>query len=163
MSPHPPAPLVIPVIHRLDTVQAVSEASRAFEAGARGVFVIDHGSGPARARAAAVVSTAEDVWLALRAAGVERPWVGVNLLGLSPEDAFMYLHHERATWVSGVWCDGVPGQTVKHETSDGVWAARYFAGVAFKYQPASVDLEGDARRSLALGADVLTTSGPGTG
>lgn len=165
--PSPP-PAVLPVIHLLDLSQGVHEARRAFEAGATGVVLIDHGpcDGSQRMaleRSVLTLETAEEAWFALRESGVARPWIGVNFLGLSPAEAFDFLHQKRAVGIAGVWCDGPARGVVKHPASEGVWAATYFAGVAFKYQTVTMSLEAEALLALGHGADVLTTSGPGTG
>ena len=52
---------------------------------------------------------------------------------------------------------------MKHTTIHGVWRALYFAGVAFKYQNVPRDIVQAAFAEADAGADVLTTSGDGTG
>ncbi len=151
--------VVLPVIHYLDDAQAESEALVAFRAGAPGAFLIDH-SGRNHLVVRALASVAER----LDAEGFHRPWLGVNLLGLAPVDAFHLLHDQRALDVRGVWCDGASKAVVKHSTSDGVWASLYFGGVAdFKGQPPTGNVERDVLEAAVAGVDVLTTSGPGTG
>ena len=44
-----------------------------------------------------------------------------------------------------------------------MWESTFFASVAFKHQPTPVDIATAAWREVAMGADVLTTSGPETG
>lgn len=149
---------VLPVIHVASAQQAREEAKAAFETGAHGVFMIDHG-GSARA----TLDAAESAFHALHERGYDRPWIGVNLLGMSPGAAFAWLHSERAAEVRGVWTDTAGDALVKHNGSSGVWSSLWFGGVAFKYQPQPASLAAECARVLGLGADVLTTSGPATG
>lgn len=154
---------VLPVIHVASTEQAIREALIAFDEGADGAFLIDHDGGPPHA----LVTIVEEVRDRLLNVGHERPWLGVNLLGLTPAESFAALHELHAWDVRGVWCDGAATAAegvVKHATSDGVWASLYFAGVAFKGQPPSgMEIGDEAALAAAFGADVLTTSGPHTG
>lgn len=87
----------------------------------------------------------------------------MNLLGLTPGEAYERLHADSAWAARGVWSDSPSGRIIKHSTSDGVYGATYFASVAFKYQPQPVDLKAAIIAEIQAGADVLTTSGPGTG
>ena len=95
-------------------------------------------------------------------------WVGVNCLGLRPEQVFAVISPE----VGGVWVDnaGIDEGRDTQPYADQVAAVRaahapgclYFGGVAFKYQRPVEDLEA-ACRAAARYMDVVTTSGPGTG
>lgn len=155
---------VLPVIHIQTRSQCYDEALTALECGANGVFVIDHGGDYSL-----TAEIAEEVWHYLRSEGHEMPFVGVNMLGIErPADAYRYLHEHRVYGVGGVWCDsaacdGKDAETVKHEGSSGVWRSLFFASCAFKYQPQPLDVAEAAWREIALGADVVTTSGPATG
>jgi predicted TIM-barrel enzyme len=155
---------VLPVIHIECSSQAHDEAMLAFDCGANGVFLIEHHGNYGN-----TVEIAESVTHYLRSEGHATPFVGVNLLGIErPADAYQYLHCRSAWDVRGVWCDttaadGVRLETIKHEDSDGVWRSLFFASCAFKYQPQPLDVAEAAWREIALGADVVTTSGPATG
>lgn len=150
--------VVLPVIHLRDEAQGASEALLAFQTGARGVFLIDH-----RGRSQLTVRALDVTYAHLVAEGFARPWLGVNLLGFEPSEAFGYLHESGAYEVCGVWCDGAPGRMRKEPGQHGVWAALWFGGVAFKYQRPTSDLDAEAQVSIRAGVDVLTTSGPATG
>lgn len=149
---------LLPVIHISTLELCVAQARSAFAEGANGVFVISHDGD-----AYLTVNCAEACAAALIADGHDRPFVGVNLLGKSAMKAYDYLH-ERGAWdVRAVWCDSPADGSVKHTTIHGVWRALYFAGVAFKYQNVPRDIVQAAFAEADAGADVLTTSGDGTG
>ncbi len=153
---------VLPVIHIDTPEQAAEESLVAFMTGADGVFLIHHG-GDTWLTNAAVLAADET----LRVECQDHPWIGVNLLGVSPSVAFRKLHEYRAYEVRGVWCDEASAHPdappIKTDSSRGVWESTFFASVAFKHQPTPVDIATAAWREVAMGADVLTTSGPGTG
>lgn len=149
---------LLPVIHIATLELCVEQARGAFAEGANGVFVIEHGGD-----AYLTVNCAEACAAALIADGHDRPFIGVNLLGKSATAAYGYLHDRRAYDVRAVWCDSPADGAVKHAGSDGVWRALYFAGVAFKYQNVPRDIVQAAFAEADAGADVLTTSGDGTG
>lgn len=153
--------VVLPVVHVESAAQAHRNAAVARDAGADGVFLINHALPDADLLAIHdAVADAHPGW-----------WTGVNCLGLSPELAFAVVSPK----VRGVWADnagidevqeGQPGQPAAERVA-AVRRARglgglYFGGVAFKYQRAVTDLEA-ACRSAARYVDVVTTSGPGTG
>ncbi|QEL20929.1 BtpA/SgcQ family protein [Limnoglobus roseus] len=149
---------VLPVIHVDSLEQAHRNARAAREAGADGVFLINHGmADEALLDIHGAVADANPTW-----------WVGVNCLGLSPEQAFRAVPAN----VSGVWADnaGIEEGQPDQPYAERVLAAHrshapaglYFGGVAFKYQRAVEDLEA-ACRVAARYMDVVTTSGPGTG
>lgn len=151
--------VVLPVVHVVDEDQTLRNVQIAHDAGADGVWIIDHDG---------------DGRNTLRCAGAARDWfpdlwIGVNLLGERPQTAYRHL----PGWVDGLWCDDacVDERGGEQVVPDLVDAARgeaangnamYFGGVAFKYRRPVADLEGAAR--VAAGrVDVVTTSGVGTG
>lgn len=149
---------VLPVIHVESLEQAHRNTKIARDAGADGVFLINHGM-------------ADVELLAIHEAVVDdNPgwWVGVNCLRLTPEQVFSMV----STKVAGVWVDNarIEESQEKQPYADRVLAVRqshvpdclYFGGVAFKYQRDVDDLEA-ACRIAARYMDVVTTSGPGTG
>ncbi len=150
--------IVLPVIHVDSLEQAFRNAQAAREAGADGVFLINHGM-------------ADDALLAIHETVADAHfgwWIGVNCLGLSAERAFAAVSPK----VGGVWVDnaGIEEGQEDQFYADSVSAVReshapgclYFGGVAFKYQRHVDDLE-TACRVAARYMDVVTTSGPGTG
>jgi len=150
--------VVLPVIHVESLEQAQRNVQVSRDAGADGVFLINHGM-PDRSLLAIheTVADAHPEW-----------WVGVNCLGLMPEQVF----REVSPKVSGVWVDnaGIVEDRDTQEYAERVLASRqacapdclYFGGVAFKYQRHVDDLEA-AGRIAARYMDVVTTSGVGTG
>jgi phosphoribosylanthranilate isomerase len=149
---------VLPVIHVDSLEQAERNTGIAREAGADGAFLINHGM-------------ADEALLDIQAAVADTHtgwWVGVNCLGMSPEQVFGAVPRK----VNGVWVDnaGIEEAQEHQPYADRVLAVRdsrvadclYFGGVAFKYQRHVEDLEA-ACRVAARYMDVVTTSGPGTG
>ena len=149
--------VVLPVIHVESPVQAFRNARMARQAGADGVFLINH-SMPDTALLAIheIVADANPDW-----------WVGVNCLGLSPAGVFTAISSK----VGGVWTDNaeIKEDAADQPKADKVLELRrsrmpgclYFGGVAFKYQRPVDDLEAACR--IAAGyLDVVTTSGSGT-
>lgn len=100
-------------------------------------------------------------------------WIGINLLGFEPEEVIKKV--SKMPEIGGVWSDdcGVDGRKpyeitacdtiyeVKQETG---WKGLYFGGTAFKTQQ-DIPLEkvGPTARMAEMIADVVTTSGRGTG
>ena len=150
--------VVLPVIHVVDEEQSCRNAEIAREAGADGVFLINHDLSYTRLLDihAAVVADFSD-W-----------WVGVNCLDLDAVNVFKHIHVQ----VAGVWVDNaLINEHSEHQTeaekvlqaqkSQG-WQGLYFGGVAFKYQREVEDVV-QASRTAVDYMDVVTTSGPGTG
>lgn len=150
--------VILPVIHVTAQEQAERNMDIAFAAGADGVFLINH-------------SLADQDLLNIHTAvtaAYPDYWVGVNCLGLSPEEAFQQISDR----VSGLWVDNAriderqPAQPAAERirSLQQAHAPRclYFGGVAFKYQREVNDLE-TACRLAAPYIDVVTTSGAGTG
>lgn len=150
--------VVLPVIHVATLEQAIRNAQIAQQAGANGVFLINHGS-----------SVQELLQIhAEVAARFPGYWIGVNCLGLCPDATFCGF----TNFPDGVWVDNAQihedrqtqadAQAVLNIQKQQGWNGLYFGGVAFKYQRAVKDLAGAAK--IATGyMDVVTTSGPGTG
>lgn len=150
--------VVLPVIHVQSQDQALRNARIARDAGADGVFLINHRIDSARLLAihASVAEHFPDWWL------------GVNCLDLDPVEVFSCISPS----VSGVWADNAMIQEGQGEQpeADAVlaaqnangWRGLYFGGVAFKYQRRVDDLK-DAATTASRFMDVVTTSGPGTG
>jgi predicted TIM-barrel enzyme len=94
--------------------------------------------------------------------------IGVNCLGLTPENVFRAVSAK----VAGVWADNAG---IREDSEEQIYAKKvleardlcaphclYFGGVAFKYQRVVEDLEA-ACRIAARFMGVVTTSGIGTG
>jgi hypothetical protein len=153
---------VLVVVHVTSGEQALRNSQIAQEAGADGVFLINHGIDTASLKA---------TWSAVTTA-MPRFWVGVNDLTTPAIET-------ARSWqagLAGVWEDHtVMARDLPYLTSARTravqWAALdtpplLFGGVAFKYGP-DESLTGDRLAALASAAtqfvDVVTTSGPGTG
>jgi len=149
---------VLPVIHVDSPQQALRNTHIAREAGADGVFLINHGLPPdTLLEIHSVVANAHADW-----------WIGVNCLGLTSEEVFATVTRN----VSGVWADdaGISESQYAQPYAERVQALRdsrvpdclYFGGVAFKHQRQVEDLEA-ASQNASRYMDVVTTSGPATG
>jgi hypothetical protein len=150
--------VVLPVVHVTSEAQAVRNSDLARDAGADGVFLINHGP------------SAETLLAIHRAVARSHPgwWIGVNCLDLVPENVFDRLSPE----VSGVWVDnaGIDETSPVQARAERImearirsgWTGLYFGGVAFKHQRPVLD-PAAAARTAARFMDVVTTSGPGTG
>ena len=150
--------VVLPVIHAESEEQTVRNVIVARNAGADGVFLINH-------------AVSDAGLLEIRTAVTKRfpdLWVGVNCLGLSLRQVFEIIPDD----TDGLWADnaGIQEKSSFQDWAETVlairnrrnWSGLYFGGVAFKYQRPV--------ENLALAAtiarqymDVVTTSGPGTG
>jgi predicted TIM-barrel enzyme len=156
---------VIPVIHHLDPASTLEQARLAMRCGAFGVFLISHqGDNP---ELLGLVHPVREALRALAPHAVGEPWVGVNLLGESPVDAYRLAAQHGA---AGVWMDsaGVSGSSADNQALNVAFLRRrglpleVFAGVAFKYRGVEPLPATAARNAAALGF-VPTTSGPATG
>ena len=150
--------VVLPVIHVENLGQALANAEIARRAGCDGVFLIDH------------FIASQDLLEIARGVLDKFPgwWVGVNCLGMNPEDVVAKIDPD----ISGIWSDNAgideyggtqPAAEKFLQARDArQWNGLYFGGVAFKYQRQVTELE-RAARIAAQFIDVVTTSGPGTG
>ena len=159
-------PVVTPVIHVLDSDQALRNAALSAEAGAAGVFLINHDFERER-----LIPIIRD----LRAA-MPRLWFGVNFLGVPGSAAFPVLGDMEAEGcpVDAYWADDARiDERTAHQSeaaaiarirAESGWTGLYLGGVAFKKQR-PVD-PADYARAAQLARpfmDVVTTSGPATG
>lgn len=150
--------VVLPVIHVDSSEQAQRNTLIAREAGADGVFLINHGM-------------PDSSLLDIHDAVAKRHhdwWIGVNCLGMTADETFKTV----SPTVTGVWSDNAGidegqldqpmarqiGETQQARVPNCLW----FGGVAFKYQRPVTDLEA-ACQIATQHMDVVTTSGPGTG
>jgi hypothetical protein len=150
--------VLLPVIHVESAHQARSNTDLARQAGADGVFLINH------------YSDCEDLLAIHAKVSEDHPdwWIGVNCLDLDPPQIFEFVSGQ----VSGIWVDhaGIDERKDEQPLAEEAaaarersgWAGLYFGGVAFKYQRPVEDLT-RAARLAARYMDVVTTSGPGTG
>ena len=161
-------PAVLPVIHVRDAAQAGRNAAIAIEAGAQGVFLINHDF--AHEELVPILAEVRARFPSL--------WLGVNFLAVTGRDAFPVLGRLEAEGVEidACWADDariderVPadGQTearyiaAAREASG--WTGLYFGGTAFKKQrPVAPADHETAARTAAGWMDAVTTSGVATG
>jgi len=153
---------ILPVIHFASAEATLQAAETAFDAGCDGVFLIHMGGA--------------DRLLDAPAVAVKRRWperfVGTNRLRMSAADA---VRLDASLGLDGTWSDAPGISTVPRHAGDlsplaaAVAAAqaqnpafRFFASVAFKYQPPEPDPPAAARLAAAQGW-IATTSGAATG
>lgn len=161
-------PVVLPVIHVFDEVQACSNMAIAFGEGAQGVFLINHDF------------PKEELLPILVTARKEFPaeWIGVNFLAVTGLDAFPILGDLmcRGVPINAYWADNAridesrskldqpEAQAINVARSESGWDGIYFGGTAFKSQRAVAAEAFDAAASIAAHyMDVVTTSGSQTG
>jgi len=148
---------VYPVIHFLNIELALEQARIAKDAGADGVFLINHHG--------------DDQVLGLVATKIKAEHadfkVGINLLSSKPMEAVVMAHNLGLDMVwadnMGVSSDGLSGEgeTLSQVAADHP-ELKLFASVAFKYQAPELDPPAAARKAHAAGF-IPTTSGDATG
>lgn len=161
---------VFPVVHINNPRQATEQATVAFEAGADGVYLIDHQN-----------ATPETLMTTFNSVAIEHPdrFIGVNFLQFrSPVKAFGYLQgcladRDITRYPDGLWVDDADypqqGKEIVREMRTNDHELRrisYLGGVAFKYTLSYTDNPEEAAAEatrLKDYVDVVTTSGRGTG
>jgi predicted TIM-barrel enzyme len=144
---------VVHVTSKDGYLPAVS-VERAIQAGADGVFLINHGISPRD-----LLDVTERVHQAF-----PDVWIGVNLLGVAPEEAF----HLLSPYIQGLWTDNAHVGSGRYDDitafhrQKSQWVGQYFGGVAFKYQSQPKNLAAAVLEAVPC-MEVITTSGPGTG
>ncbi len=161
-----PGPVVTPVIHVLDRVQASRNIATAVQAGAAGVFLINHDF--PKEQLLPILHDIRAEWPGL--------WLGVNFLAVTGRDAFPILGGLVAggCLIDAYWADDArideraadqeEAAEIDRIRADSGWTGLYFGGVAFKKQRV-VD-PGQNRHSAKIARpfmDVVTTSGIATG
>ncbi len=134
----------LPVIHCKHSDQVWRNADVAMRGGADGIFLINQGGMYVGDILDHASKLADDL-----------QFVGINLLGRNIEEVqFVAAKHH----LDGFWTDYIDQKRIETH-------ALYFGGAAFKYgRPvANSNLGAVAREAAQKGADVVTTSGPGTG
>ncbi len=154
-----------PVVHMQSSEHALELSQHAFDAGADGVFLIDHIS----PRVSDVLTSAYEH---VRNSLGREAFIGLNYLGLTPHDAYTYLgvlqqHDVIDVLPNALWSDDATRgpNILTHRNYHGLDAVRFFGGVAFKYTGSFTDdpeLAADVAARYRSCVDVMTTSGPGT-
>lgn len=153
-------PKIYPVIHYIDRGTALSEAQKADEAGADGIFLISHHG--------------EDMELLTVACALRVKYphmkVGVNFLSMNGLDAVTMAREFELPMLwgddvgvdsTGLNCTG-RGVQAQKVLAGGTHKLEVFASVAFKYRPHEPNPALAAKNALAAGF-IPTTSGSGTG
>lgn len=160
-----PGPVVLPVIHVLDSARTRQNVEILLEAGAPGCFLINHDFGPER-----FLPIIRDTRAAFPSL-----WMAVNFLAVTGRDAFPVLGQLQAEGcqVDAYWADdacidedgaNVEANTIAAVRADSDWDGLYFGGTAFKKQrEIAPERYGDAAREACPFMDVITTSGTATG
>ena len=141
---------IIPVIHMVNEDQVFANVNTCIKCGIKKVFIINH-----------VVSVEELLDCAYKVkSAYNLLWVGVNMLGLTAEQALT----RSLLNLDGIWSDSSlePAQTYLYQYYKRIHKGMFFGGVSFKYQPQPIDLKSACELSK-LTTSVATTSGSGTG
>jgi hypothetical protein len=160
-------PVVLPVVHVLDSAQAIGNAGCAIAAGAAGVFLINHDFPPPQ-----FMPIIRDV-----RARYPSLWIGVNFLAVTGRDAFPVLGAlaREGCEVDAYWADDaridehapmnaqLEAKAIDAVRRDSGWSGLYFGGTCFKKQRevAPEHYAAAAERARAC-MDVVTTSGVAT-
>lgn len=158
-------PVVLPVIHVLDTEQTARNIDILLTAGAPGCFLINHDF------------EKEELLPILRDMRGRYPslWMGVNFLAVTGAEAFPILGDlaRDGTRIDAYWADdacidedgtNAEARRIAAIRESAGWAGLYFGGTAFKKQRAvAPDRFADAAREATGFMDVVTTSGIATG
>ena len=160
-----PGPVVLPVIHVLDSARTRKNVEMLLEAGAQGCFLINHDFEPEK-----FLPIIRDTRAAFPSL-----WMAVNFLAVTGKDAFPILGQLQAEGcqVDAYWADdacidedgvNVEAKAIEQARKDSGWDGLYFGGTAFKKQR-EVDPSryGDAAREACPFMDVIATSGVATG
>ena len=159
-------PVVLPVIHVLDSPQAKRNLATVVDCGAPGAFLINHDFG---------IDAFLPVLEAIRGRYPDF-WIGVNFLAVTGLKAFPILADldGRGVRIDAYWADDarIDESAVTQEEAYNIaatrtdcgWKGLYFGGTAFKKQR-PVDPKDYARAAGIAGGfmDVVTTSGIATG
>lgn len=160
---------VFPVVHINEVEVAATQASLALDAGADGVYLIDHRG------------VSEDtLFTTFNALDSRRTdsYIGINILQRGPTDAMSLIARAvQKGWLSrapdALWSDDA--DEYLHTPGDAKWlkdnnkyirTMRFLGGVAFKYTVSYTDDPLQARTEvdrLRSAVDIVTTSGKGTG
>ena len=158
---HTAGPVILPVIHVLDTPRTLDNVGMLVDSGAPGCFLINHDFDPDRFMP--IIQDVRDAHASL--------WLGVNFLAVTGRYAFPMLAdlHKQGCRVDAYWADdaridehGVDTESadIAAIRTDSGWDGLYFGGTCFKKQRVVDPAHYAAAARLAVDAmDVVTTSG----
>ena len=161
-------PIVLPVIHVLDTEQAATNVEVARKGGCPGVYLINHDF------------EKEKLVPIIKEVRNEFPdyWIGVNFLAVTGKDAFPILGklQSEGCRVDSYWADDaciderraeddqVEAKTITQVRRDSGWDGLYVGGTCFKKQrEVDPSMYGYSARLACDHMDVVLTSGVATG
>lgn len=154
---------IYPVVHINNHEVAARQSLRALEAGADGVYLINHREYSPR--------YTFEVMESIRQFSPEA-FVGINLLGHDTGGVLDALQ-DREVLPSAIWHDDItdsghraPAEVFELKNSGRLKGVLLLGGVAFKYTSTYTDNPAEAAREVELlepVLDVITTSGTGTG
>ena len=160
-----PGPVVLPVIHVLDTPRTLRNVREIIGAGAAGCFLINHDLEPDRFLP--IIRDVRDTCPSL--------WLGVNFLGVTRRKAFPMLGAlaEDGCTIDAYWADDAcvdehgnnrEAREIAKVYADSGWQGLYFGGTCFKKQREVARAHyADAAREATAFMDAVTTSGIATG
>lgn len=160
-----PGPVILPVIHVLDTPRTQANIERILDAGLKGCFLINHDF-----EQEALIPILHEVRRSFPLL-----WMGVNFLAVTGRAAFPILGGlgREGCRIDAYWADdacinedgdNTEAEEIARIRADSRWEGMYFGGTAFKKQrDVAPDRYGDAARHAAPFMDVITTSGVATG
>jgi len=157
-------PVVLPVIHVLDTPRTLTNIEALLGEGAPGCFLINHDFG---------IEPFLDIIRAVRSAHPSL-WMGVNFLAVTGLSAFPQLAAlaDEGCRVDAYWADDAriderasnQIEAAAIQAARSGWDGLYFGGTAFKKQrPVEPDDYATSARLARDWMDVVTTSGQATG
>ena len=163
---HSSGPVILPVIHVIDSGQTAANIDKLLTAGIKGCFLINHDFD---------VETFLPIIRSIRAAYPDF-WLGLNFLGVTGLDAFPVLASlsDEGCRIDAYWADDarIDERTDDQSEADAIadmlkncgWQGLYFGGTAFKKQRPVNPGDYAASARIAGGyMDVVTTSGVATG
>ena len=158
-------PVILPVIHVLESARTQENIERVKRAGLNGCFLINHDF-----EKEALIPILRQ----MRAA-FPNLWMGVNFLGVTGAGAFPILGDlaRSGCRIDAYWADdacinedgdNAEAAEIARIRADSGWSGLYFGGTAFKKQREVAPARyGDAARHAVPFMDVITTSGVATG
>ena len=163
---HSSGPVILPVIHVIDSGQTAANIDKLITAGIKGCFLINHDFD---------VETFLPIIRSIRATYPDF-WLGLNFLGVTGLDAFPVLASlsDEGCRIDAYWADDarIDERTDDQSEADAIadmlkncgWQGLYFGGTAFKKQRPVNPGDYTASARIAGGyMDVVTTSGVATG
>ncbi len=156
---------LLPVVHMQSPDHALRLSNQAMEAGADGIFVIDHLTSGRPDKLA-------EAYAAVRGELGSSAFIGLNFLGLTPSESAEYIAaHLGNQLPDAFWSDDAVTHARTHNILQlkealEIRRVRFFGGVAFKYTrsyTSDPELAAVCAREHIGDVDVMTTSGSATG